>query len=119
MKRKRLAGAVAHRAREAAELRANPALATAYLKEALEALADPKDQAAGLVALRAIAEAQPGGIGTIVRASGLNRESLYRALSPKGNPTLRPLRAVLSGVGMRLSVEPLEPPRRPSTKRAA
>jgi probable addiction module antidote protein len=119
MKRKRLTGAVAHRQREIEELRANPILAAAYLKEALAALADPKDQAAGLVALRAVAEAHPGGIAAIARASGLNRESLYRALSPKGNPTLRTMRAVLSSVGMRLSVEPLAPARRASAKRAA
>jgi probable addiction module antidote protein len=36
----------------------------------------------------------------------LSRESLYRALSPKGTPTLKTLLAVLKAVGMRLSVEP-------------
>ena len=37
--------------------------------------------------------------------AGLQRESLYRALSPRGNPTLKTLLAVLSGAGLRLSVE--------------
>jgi len=32
------------------------------------------------------------------------RESLYRALSPKGNPTLKTLVAVLKTLGLRLSV---------------
>ena len=35
----------------------------------------------------------------------VGRESLYRALSPNGNPTLKTLLAVLNTVGMRLSVE--------------
>jgi probable addiction module antidote protein len=40
------------------------------------------------------------------RELAVNRESLYRALSPNGNPTLKTLLAVLKTVGMRLSVEP-------------
>jgi probable addiction module antidote protein len=36
----------------------------------------------------------------------ISRESLYRALSPKGNPTLKTLLAVLKTVGLRLSVQP-------------
>ena len=36
--------------------------------------------------------------------AGLSRESLYRALSPKGNPTLKTLVAVLKAVGLRLTV---------------
>jgi probable addiction module antidote protein len=42
----------------------------------------------------------------VAEAAGVQRESLYRALSPKGNPTLNTLLAVLKSVGMRLSVEP-------------
>ena len=38
--------------------------------------------------------------------AGISREALYRLLSPKGNPTLKTLLAVLKKVGMRLSVEP-------------
>ena len=38
--------------------------------------------------------------------AGISRESLYRALSPKGNPTLKTLLVVLKTVGLRLSVEP-------------
>jgi probable addiction module antidote protein len=37
--------------------------------------------------------------------AGISRESLYRTLSPKGNPTLKTLLAVLKAVGMKLSVE--------------
>jgi DNA-binding phage protein len=37
---------------------------------------------------------------------GISREVLYRSSSPKGNPTLKTLLAVLKSMGMRLSVEP-------------
>jgi len=42
----------------------------------------------------------------VAAEAGISRESLYRSLSPKGNPTLKTLMAVLKTVGMRLSVEP-------------
>jgi len=61
------------------------------------------DRAAGLLALRTVAEAY-GGLALV--AAGISREALYRALSPKGNPTLKTLLAVLRTVGLRLSVEP-------------
>ena len=38
--------------------------------------------------------------------AGISRESLYRALSPKGNPTLKTLVAVLKTLGLRLTVTP-------------
>lgn len=47
-----------------------------------------------------------GGLGAVVAKAGISRESLYRALSPKGNQTLKTLLAVLKAVGMKLSVEP-------------
>ena len=61
--------------------------------------------AAGLLALRDVAEAY-GGLGMVAEQAGISREALYRSLSPKGNPTLKTLLAVLKSVGMRLSVEP-------------
>jgi len=102
---KKIAAAVSHHDREVAELRADSELAVEYLKAAMESLVDPDDRAAGLLALRTVAEAY-GGLGAIASDAGISRESLYRALSPKGNPTLKTLLAVLKAVGMRLSVEP-------------
>lgn len=102
---KRMARAVSHHEREVAELRADPELAAEYLKAAMESLDDPDDRAAGLLALRTVAEAY-GGLGAVAAEAGISRESLYRALSPKGNPTLKTLLAVLKAVGMKLSVEP-------------
>jgi len=102
---KKLKAAISHHEREVAELRADRELAVEYLKAAMESLVDPDDRAAGLLALRTVAEAY-GGLGAVAAEAGISRESLYRALSPKGNPTLKTLLAVLKAVGMKLSVEP-------------
>lgn len=97
-------GTVSHHEAEIAELRADRALAVEYLKAAMESLDDPDDRAAGLLALRTVAEAY-GGLGVVAAEAGVSRETLYRTLSPKGNPTLKTLLAVLKTVGLRLSVE--------------
>jgi probable addiction module antidote protein len=102
---KKVTAAVSHHEREVAELRADHELAVQYLKAAMESLDDPDDRAAGLLALRTVAEAY-GGLGAVAAEAGISRESLYRTLSPKGNPTLKTLLAVLKAVGMKLSIEP-------------
>jgi probable addiction module antidote protein len=63
------------------ELRDNPGFAAEYLRAALE---DDDEPGVLLVALRRIAEAR-GGIAKIAKAAGIERESLYRALSVRGN----------------------------------
>lgn len=102
---KKLKAAVSHNDLEVAELRADHGLAVEYLKAAMESLDNPDDRAAGLLALRTVAEAY-GGLGAVAAEAGVSRESLYRTLSAKGNPTLKTLLAVLKAVGMKLSVEP-------------
>lgn len=101
----KLKGVVSHHERELAELGADRELAVEYLKVAMETLDDPDGRAGGLLALRTVAEAY-GGLGMVAAEAGISRESLYRALSPKGNPTLKTLVAVLKTVGLRLSVAP-------------
>ncbi|MBU0753078.1 MAG: putative addiction module antidote protein [Gammaproteobacteria bacterium] len=101
---RKVAAAASHHDREVAELRADRELAVEYLKAAMESLDDPDNRAAGLLALRTVAEAY-GGLGAVATEAGISRESLYRTLSPKGNPTLKTLLAVLKAVGMKLSVE--------------
>jgi probable addiction module antidote protein len=73
--------------------------ALAYLNAAL----DEQDPRVFLIALRNVTQAQ-GGIAKVAVHSGLNRESLYRALSNKGNPSVQTLAAVLGALGARLSV---------------
>ena len=84
-------------------LKDDPALADEYLAVALEEADQPGGQEALLMALRHVAEAQ--GMAQVAERAGMQRESLYRTLSPRGNPTLKTLLAVLSGAGLRLSVE--------------
>ena len=103
----KLTGVVSHHDREVAELRDDRELAVEYLKAAMAELDNAEDRGACLLALRTVAEAY-GGLAVVAAEAGISRESLYRALSPKGNPTLKTLLAVLKTVGMRLSVE-LEP----------
>jgi probable addiction module antidote protein len=84
------------------KLREDPKFAVEYLKVALE---DTEEPAVLLIALRRIAEAR-GGIAKVAKAAGIERESLYRALSAKGNPRLSTLVAVTKAVGLKLTVEP-------------
>ena len=84
-------------------LKDDPAFADEYLAVALEEADQPGGQEALLMALRHVAEAQ--GMAQVAERAGMQRESLYRTLSPRGNPTLKTLLAVLSGAGLRLSVE--------------
>ncbi len=83
-------------------LKADPELADAYLAAALEEASLPGGQFALLAALRHIAEAQ--GMAQVAEKAGIPRESLYRALSPKGNPTIKTLLAVISASGLQLGV---------------
>ena len=77
--------------------------AVAYLNAAL----DEQDPRVFLIALRNVTQAR-GGIATVAAHSGLNRESLYRALSEKGNPSVQTLAAVLEALGARLGVARIE-----------
>ena len=45
-------------------------------------------------------------MATVARRANIERESLYRALSAKGNPRLSTIVAILRGLGLALSVEP-------------
>jgi probable addiction module antidote protein len=82
-------------------LRDNPEFAVEYLRAALE---DDDEPSVLLIALRRIAEAR-GGIAKVAKAAGIERESLYRALSARGNPRLSTLAAVTKAVGLKLPVE--------------
>lgn len=79
----------------------DPAEAAAYLEAALE----EGDREALLMAMRHVAAAH-GGMTAIAAQTGLSRESLYRAFSMKGNPTVATLTSVLAATGLRLSVQP-------------
>jgi probable addiction module antidote protein len=40
----------------------------------------------------------------VAEKAGIQSESLYRALSPKGNPTIKTLLAVIGAAGLQLGV---------------
>jgi probable addiction module antidote protein len=50
--------------------------------------------------------ARARGMTEIARQAGVSRESLYRALSEKGNPELSTLVKVMRACGVQLSVQP-------------
>ena len=104
-KLRKLVGVGSYHEWEVKELREDREFATEYLKAAMEALDNPEERAGGLIMLRAVAEAY-GGVGAVAGQAGISRESLYRSLSPKGNPTLKTLIAVLNTMGLSLSVVP-------------
>jgi probable addiction module antidote protein len=104
---KNLVGVSSHHEWEVEELREDRAFAVAYLQVAMESLDNPEERGGALLSLRALAEAY-GGLGAVAASAGISRESLYRALSPKGNPTLKTLLAVVKAVGLRLSVKEAE-----------
>ena len=81
-------------------LRKDPDFAAEYLKAALEDWEEPRVL---LIALRHLAVAR--GIAKVARAAGIERESLYRALSIRGNPRLSTLVPVTKAIGLRLTVE--------------
>ncbi|MGC8625802.1 MAG: addiction module antidote protein [Phycisphaerae bacterium] len=83
-----------------AEIRHNPEFAASYLAAAMEETDEP---GVLLIALRQIAEAR-GGMAKIAKDAGIQRESLYRALSKRGNPRLTTLLAVIRAMGMTLTV---------------
>ena len=63
-------------------LREEASFADEYLAASLEAIDEPGGREALLMALRQVAQAQ--GMDAVADRSGIQREGLYRALSPKG-----------------------------------
>ena len=78
---------------------ADPEYAAEYLAQVLA----EKDSAAFLIALKDVVEAS-GGVGELAGRVGLQRPSLYKILSKKGNPTLETLQEILKPLGLRVSI---------------
>jgi len=68
----------------------------------LEAVLEDGDPALVAAALGDIARAK--GMAMIARETGLGRESLYKALSPGGNPEFATVLKVVKALGLRLHV---------------
>jgi probable addiction module antidote protein len=68
-------------------------------------LSEAPDDAAGIArALGDIARAK--GMSQVAKRSGLSRESLYRSLSPHGNPSLATVLKVAKALGLQLHAQP-------------
>lgn len=52
--------------------------------------------------------ARARGMAEVARAAGLNRESLYRALSENGNPEFGTMLGVLRALGLELAARPTQ-----------
>jgi probable addiction module antidote protein len=68
----------------------------------LEAVFEDGDPALITHALGVIARAK--GMAQIAQAAGLGRESLYKALSPEGNPEFATVLKVVHALGLKLKV---------------
>ena len=104
---KKLIGFSSYHEWEVGLLRKDREFAIEVAKVAVEGLNSPEERGGSLLSLRAIMEAC-GSFDQVAAQAGISRESLYRSLSPKGNPTLKTLIAVLKTMGLRLSVTPVE-----------
>jgi probable addiction module antidote protein len=87
------------------KLRKRPQFAVEYLRAAMQ---ETDDAEVLLVALRHVAKAH-GGVAKVAKAAGLERESLYQALSKHGNPRLSTLLGIMKAVGLKLTVEMAQP----------
>jgi probable addiction module antidote protein len=73
-----------------------------YTAEYLNAVLEDGTQEELMLALRRIASAY--GMKDIAEMAHLNPKTLYRTLSPAGNPELRSFQAILGAMGLRLAV---------------
>ncbi|WP_300455718.1 addiction module antidote protein [Desulfobacula sp.] len=76
----------------------DPEYASEYLNEALK----EGSQEMFMLALRDVAKAK--GISQVAKETNLNRETMYRMLSEKGNPNLSSLNKLLNTLGLTLSI---------------
>ena len=95
-----MTAAIGTSAWDAADYLGSPEDMAAYLEAALED-GDPTVVAA---VLGDIARAK--GMTAVARETGLGRESLYKALSPGGNPEFGTVLKVLRALGLRLHASP-------------
>jgi probable addiction module antidote protein len=97
-----------------AEVLTTPQRCAYFLTDALET----RDPAQIADALGVLARAR--GMREVAKKAGLNRESLYRILSDKGNPEIATVLRVLQVLGLELVAQPAKAKRKtgPSKKAA-
>jgi probable addiction module antidote protein len=75
-----------------------------YIKIAFDEYSKDSDEKALLVTLRQATKAKIG-FKNLAEQTGLSRESLYRVLSPDGNPRLHTFKLVLGALGYKLKLQ--------------
>ncbi len=85
------------------DLLKDPCYAAIYLEECLQ----DGDMELFQEALQNVVRAQ-GGMTALAKQINLNRESLYKSLSRKGNPKMETINKVLNALGIRFSVTPIQ-----------
>jgi len=76
-----------------------------YAAEYLNAVLQDGSQEEIMLALRRVADAC--GMKSVAETANLNPKTLYRTLSPAGNPELKSFQAILGAMGLRLAVTPI------------
>jgi len=61
-----------------------------------------------LIAIRRVVGAN-GGMGALAKATGRSRTTLYKTLSPDGNPEIATLKAILAIYGIRMGFFAIDP----------
>ena len=74
-----------------------------FAAEFLNAASEDDDPKIYLTALRKVVDAR-GGMASVADKAELSRETLYRTLSVRGNPTIKTLTAVLKATGLKFGV---------------
>jgi probable addiction module antidote protein len=92
---------------DAADYIETPKDVALFLEAAFEGAFEDDNPSLIAAALGDIARSK--GMAAIAEETGLNRETLYRALSADGNPTLETIQSVLKALGVRLAVVPVHP----------
>ncbi len=83
-------------------LKDDPGFAAVYLHQAFIEIDEAGGIEAFMLALRHVIEAQ-GGMTLIAKRAGMSRESLYKSLSPKGNPSFKRVAALAAATGFPIS----------------
>lgn len=78
-----------------------PIHAAEYINAAME----DGDREVFLLALRDLAKAR-GGMSAVAEQAKISRTSLYKTLSPRGNPEFKSVTALLHSLWLKLTVEP-------------
>ncbi len=89
-------------------LKKRPELAAVYVKVAAEEATDDLGRAVFVSVLHDVVKFR--GVTGVAEKAGMRVESLSRALSGRGNPTLKTLVSVAQAIDMRLALVPVEPP---------